>query len=313
MDWIEQYMSLFVGRLSDHSVQLETGLYARTGKPLDRARVLAHLRGDVSLATYLIDDAGRCRFAVFDGDRENDFVLLAGVQLRLRRSNIPAWLERSRRGGHLWVFLAGPVSPSDLRAWLLPFCPAGIEFYPKQAKTAGVGSAIRLPFGIHRRSGRRYSFVEAREDGKWQAVGARISDQVQFLSDQARAICPVIPTSAATPTQKKSFSNSARLTTSAPGQYPTIREWCAAQDPFSLIGRYVDLDSGGRGRCPFGNHHLAGHDDHASFQVYTPGTPGGYCWYCRSWDQGGSVFDFLKLWHGIDARTLWQRIQRGEL
>jgi hypothetical protein len=311
-EWINQYMSLFVGRLSDHSIQLETGLYARAGKPLDRARVLAHLRGEVSLATYLIDDAGLCKFAVMDADSENGFFSLASVQQQLITGNIPAWLERSRRGAHLWIFLARPVTPSLLRAWLLPFCPAGVEFYPKQSASKGYGSAIRLPFGIHRRSGRRYSFVEAHGLDQWQAVGPRVSDQVRFLHDQARAIPPaVIVTSAVADTEKKPFSKSGRPNSPA-SPYATIRDWCAAQDPFTLIGRYVDLDRRGGGRCPFSEHHGPGGDDH-SFQVYIPGTSGGYCWYCYTWEEGGSVFDFLRHYHGLSARDLWQRIQRGGL
>jgi len=313
MDWIDQYMALFVGRRDDHSVQLETGLYARAGLPLDRARVLAHLRGNVSLASYLIDERGLCGRAVMDADEENGFFCLASVQQQLRAGNIPAWLERSRRGAHLWIFTDRPISPALLRAWLLPFCPAGVEFYPKQDQTRGVGSAIRLPFGIHRRSGRRYGFVEASPAGEWHAIGRRISDQVAYLFDQARAIPPAViaTTSAPAREQKKPFSSPGRPH-SPVGEYPDIRAWNAAQNPFTVIGRYVDLDRRGGGRCPFGEHHANGRDDH-SFQVYEPGTPGGYCWYCHTWQAGGSVFDFLRMYHGLTVAEAWARAKRGEL
>jgi hypothetical protein len=314
MDMIEQYMSLFCGRLSDHSVQLETGLYARAGLPLDRARVAAHLRGEVSLATYVLDEHGQCKVAVLDGDKENDFFCLADVQQQLLRADIPAWLERSRRGGHLWVFLAAPAPASIVRAWLLPFCPSGMEFFPKQDVTRGVGSAIRLPFGIHRRSGRRYSFVTRSCDGQWHAVGSRISDQVAFLFDQARAIPPLVApdltiatTSAAAPDrQKKSFSLSSGT------RYASIREWNAAHNPLVEIGRYVDLDRQGAGHCPFGEHHEGGRDHHHSFQVYEPHQAGGYCWLCHAGGVGGSLFDFLARYHGLTAGELWRRIQRGD-
>src|SRR5258708_29593122 len=46
---------------------------------------------------------------------------------------------------------------------------------------------------------------------------------------------------------------------------------------------------------PFSSHHAHGCDTHASFKVYQPGTPGGYCWYCYVWQQGGSAFDFFAL------------------
>lgn len=323
-DWIDCYMDLFCGRLSDHSVQLETGLYARTGLPLDRERVIAHLRGEVSLATYVIDELGDCRFAVFDADDEDTgFSTLVAVQASLWSGGIPSWLECSRRGGHLWVFLDRPVSAALLRAWLLPFCPAGFEFYPKQDQTAGVGSAIRLPFGIHRLSGRRYPFVSCFEDGQWDTLGAQASDQVSFLFSQSRAIVPCWPVVAAETcgpereqtageTQKKPLSMHTSVYAQPAGAYRTIAEWNAAQDPFAVIGRYVDLDHNGGGRCPFGEHHANGHDDY-SFKVYVPRRPGGSCWYCYAWQAGGSVFDFLKLYHNLSASELWQRIQRGEL
>jgi hypothetical protein len=92
-----------------------------------------------------------------------------------------------------------------------------------------------------------------------------------------------------------------------------IREWCAAQDPYRVIGAYVDLNSQGIGQCPFHWHHANGRDTRASFKVYTPGTPGGYSWYCYTWQQGGSVFDFLRYWHNLDAREMWQRLQRNEV
>jgi len=59
----------------------------------------------------------------------------------------------------------GFLLPTDItharRAWLLPFCPAGVEFYPKQeaASWEHPGSLIRLPLGVHLRSGERYPFV----------------------------------------------------------------------------------------------------------------------------------------------------------
>jgi hypothetical protein len=93
----------------------------------------------------------------------------------------------------------------------------------------------------------------------------------------------------------------------------TIREWCAAQDPYCVIGAHVDLNSQGVGQCPFHWHHTSGQDQRPSFKVYTPGTPGGYSWYCYTWQQGGSVFDFLRYWHNLDARELWRRLQRNEV
>jgi len=48
-----------------------------------------------------------------------------------------------------------------VRAWLLPFCPAGVEFYPKQeaASWEHPGSLIRLPWVCICDPGERYPFV----------------------------------------------------------------------------------------------------------------------------------------------------------
>jgi len=31
------------------------------------------------------------------------------------------------------------------------------------------------------------------------------------------------------------------------------------------------------------------------------------------WQRGGNLFDFLLLYYGLDARSLWQRILSGEI
>jgi hypothetical protein len=91
----------------------------------------------------------------------------------------------------------------------------------------------------------------------------------------------------------------------------TISEWCAQQDPLTLIGRYVDLNAQGLGQCPFADHHDHGQDRRRSFKVFTPSSPGGSCWHCYTWGQGGSVFDFLCLYYNLSARELWHRINEG--
>jgi hypothetical protein len=90
----------------------------------------------------------------------------------------------------------------------------------------------------------------------------------------------------------------------------TISTWCAQQDPFSLIGRYVDLNQRGLGHCPFGEHHDDGEDRRRSFKVFEPSTPGA-SWHCYAWGKGGSVFDFLRLYYDLEPRDLWCRIHEG--
>lgn len=305
---LQTYWSLFIGRSNDFAQQRNDGGYWRVGRSLTMTDLANHLDRQWTLGSYVMNEKGRCRFAVFDADSENGLPELRHLQAILARQGIPAYLERSRRGGHLWVFFVEPVPASQVRAWLLPWCPAGVEFYPKQAEGAGYGSLIRLPLGVHLRSGKRYPFVEWRERGP-VPVARSAPATLDWLATIKRAQVPDLqPARPRAPrTQETSFSNSRHTTMLT---FPlTIREWCANQDPYRVIGAYVDLNSQGIGSCPFSWHHTHGRDAHASFKVYTPGTPGGYCWYCYTWQQGGSVFDFLRYWHNLEPREMWKRIQ----
>ena len=309
--YLNAYTRLFVGRTDDYAVQLSTGRYKRVGTPLTQADLYDHLTGRRSYGTYVMDAAGMCRFAVIDADTEDGLARLWQLQDQLATHDIVSYVERSRRGGHLWVFFARPAPASQIRAWLLPFCPSDFEFYPKQDESQGYGSLIRLPLGIHRKSGQRYHFVARRANGLI-ALTVTDEDRATWLASIQRLQVPDLKqaqTSIPQPAHP-SFSPSPQRTTNGPSP---IRQWNAEQDPYQVIGRYVELNSAGVGRCPFGDHHQGGEDRQASFKVYRPGVPGGYCWYCYTWHQGGSVFDFLRYYYDLDARTLWQRIQDEEV
>ena len=126
------FADLFIGRQSDYALQLSTGRYRRVGFPVLLEVVQAHLAGSCTMGTYVMDEKGLCFFAVFDADQENGLLALAELRRRLAAEGIPSYLEQSRRGGHLWVFLDTPTPAWVVRKWLLPWCPAGVEFYPKQ-------------------------------------------------------------------------------------------------------------------------------------------------------------------------------------
>src|SRR6266849_4311571 len=98
-----------IGRRDTHAVQLATGAYARVEKPLRLADLVDHLRGTKTIGTYLIDQVGRCAFAVLDADMENGLAVLASVGRELADQGADLHLERSRRGGHGWLFFKQPV------------------------------------------------------------------------------------------------------------------------------------------------------------------------------------------------------------
>jgi hypothetical protein len=204
-----------------------------------------------------------------------------------------------------------------VRAWLLPFCPEGCEFYPKQeaASMSHPGSLIRLPLGVHLRSGERYPFVTL-VDGQPLPLFSSVVNALSWFETLERATVPSPSTispqrdGARRPTQHNiSFKKTQPTTTVGPTS--TIRDWCASQDPLAVIGRYVSLDDNGMGCCPFGWHHADGGDSHPSFVVYRPTAPDICCWYCHVWQAGGSLFDFLRLYYQLEARDFWQHILSG--
>src|SRR5260221_9447043 len=145
MNTLERFSDTFVSRRNDFALQRSDGGYVRVGRPLVERNVRAHLTGAHTLGSYVIDEHGNCRYAVFDADSNDGLHVLSEVQCQLRAAGTASYLEQSRRGGHLWVFLATPTRASLVRAWLLPSCPAGVEFYPQQDESNGDGSLMRFP------------------------------------------------------------------------------------------------------------------------------------------------------------------------
>jgi hypothetical protein len=280
------------------------------GKPLEVSDLHDHLMGVRTYGSYVMDAGGFCRFAVFDADTLHGLETLWTLQQDFASQGIASHLEASRRGGHLWLFFTMPARASEVRAWLHPFWKEGLELYPKQDEGKGYGSLIRLPLGVHRRSGKRYPFVR-RDPSGIHRVATTIEETLAWLATVERVTVPheQPPMESATP--HTSFSPPPP--SPAPRSPITIRQWCALHDPFDVIGRYVNLSHAGVGRCPFSWHHAGGHDSCASFKVYRPGVAGGYCWYCYAWQQGGSVFDFFRYYYQRDARSLWRDIQQGLL
>jgi hypothetical protein len=312
-----------IGRVNDCVFQLPDGKYVRQGKLIDYDLICQHLMGKLTVGTYVISESNVCNFVVFDHDSSDQMVgllVLLGIQSRLIQAGIISYLERSRRGGHLWVFCV-PTHPALLRAWLLPYCPVDpdLEFYPKQdglSDASPYGACIRVPLGIHRLTGERYRFVSVSAAGQFVDLFTSWREAFAFFAHvhTHRNVPPsglMITESKRSPTDQKKYPSKTLDVGLQIGTTKDIAGWCLMHDPLMVIGRYVDLDGGGRGHCPFGLHHSDGVDSHPSFFVYRPTAPDIKCWYCHAWKQGGSLFDFLKLYYGMSARDLWIALQQG--
>jgi hypothetical protein len=318
----EPFFSCCVGRRDDFAVQHKDGRYFRVGSALTCAELFGHFQGVRTIGTYVIDEQGLCHFAVFDSDAPSGLSDLAGLQQTLSAVGIASHLELSRRGAHLWVFLAQPASPALVRAWLLPFCPAGVEFYPKQDGLSSAcprGSLVRLPLGVHRLTDQRYPFVVVDQQGQIVPVMSSLLDGLSWFARVERVAVPAqvtlsAPNALTSATPTTTTEHTLQKNASPPASHApwlSSRGWCLAHDPLAVIGRYVELDSNGMGCCPFGSHHDDGVDTHPSFHVYRPARGHVGCWYCHTWQEGGSLFDFFRYYYHLDARALWHHILSG--
>src|SRR5437588_1295909 len=182
-----------IGRRNDYALQQGNGRYLRVGSAVTLDALRGHVAGLYTMGSYVIDEQDCCRFAVFDADSLDGLVQLLAVQRRLAADGVASALEGSRRGGHLWVFFAAAVLPGLVRRWLLPYCPAGVEFYPKRewATWEEPGSLVRVPFGVQRLSGRRYPFLVTASSGDRLVAAARsVSESLDWLATIERMRVP---------------------------------------------------------------------------------------------------------------------------
>jgi len=100
----------FVQRRGAHARQLDDGSYVCVHEQLNVGHLFAHLRGEITLGTYLLDQESQARFLVLDADDEQGWERLGHLARALADEDVPAYLEKSRRGGHLWLFLAEAVA-----------------------------------------------------------------------------------------------------------------------------------------------------------------------------------------------------------
>src|SRR5712691_2544420 len=197
----ERYLQLLaarcIGRRNDYALQQENGRYLRVSAAVTLDALRRHVAGVETMGAYVIDEQEACHFAVFDADSLHGLVQLLGVQRRLAADGIDSALEGSRRGGHLRVFFAAPVAPGLVRRWLLPYCPDGVEFYPKRdwATWEEPGSLMRVPFGVHRLTGRRYPFLVAVGSGSGDRLvpaAQSVAASLDWLATIRRVPVPVL-------------------------------------------------------------------------------------------------------------------------
>ena len=186
-DLVKAYWELFVNRLA-YTIQsprphpeTERHYYFRPKKrgepvPLSRETLRGHLQGLLTIGLYAINPkTQRCRWVAIDADYADALDDLLKLQYELRQDGVEAALEKSRRGGHLWIFAERPLLARDCRLYIYNLASRlkvpvkgvgladGIEVFPKQDSVGAgeFGNALRGPLGIHQGTKKRHFFYGA--------------------------------------------------------------------------------------------------------------------------------------------------------
>lgn len=190
-----RFCHIFAGREHVHARQWHDPQrgsgYSPVEQPMTPGLVQAHLDGSITMGIYPVRSDQTVNFFAFDldivkraverarGNREETVRLRrllreTGREMLdvLQAQGVPAILADSGyKGRHLWVFLDEPIS-ADLvrkaaiglsRLLVLPSADFSLEVFPKQGQVSDdqLGNLIKLPLGVHKRSGRRAWFLDA--------------------------------------------------------------------------------------------------------------------------------------------------------
>ena len=183
-----RFVHLFAGREGVHARQWaerdKVG-YSPVHSALTAELAAAHLRGDMTLGSYLVrrdDTAAQLAFdldatkeavrrATGDAARAKDLrrrIHQVGLELLqgLRAAGFdPLLVDSGYKGRHLWCLLPAPEPAGRVRAlgegWARALAPADpelvIEVFPRQDRVppGRLGNLIKLPLGVHLKTGRR--------------------------------------------------------------------------------------------------------------------------------------------------------------
>jgi len=161
----------FYGNPDTYVTQRADGGYHRVSEKYNEKVIQNHLAGKITASFYPLLDK-ETKVIVFDADDpiESEFntvgqrtIELCKILTSERVKYIVEW--SGRRGYHIWVFFDGLVNAKEAFSWaqsvvakVNSFIFGPIEIMPT---TGGLGHAIKLPLGIHRKTGKRSRFVIA--------------------------------------------------------------------------------------------------------------------------------------------------------
>ena len=144
-DAIEEFMELFQGRPDAYG----TWQGGSVKEPTNYKTFARHLYGEELVGIYPLLDNSTVRWGCSDIDVD-EIDLARNLQFALQLKGIPAFLEKTVRGFHVWVFASEPIQAAVMRRAFLSAHEAinlvAKEINPKQEQAKDVGNYVRLPY-----------------------------------------------------------------------------------------------------------------------------------------------------------------------
>jgi hypothetical protein len=256
---IDGYRNRFVNRADTYAQQLPDGSYIRQKEPVSDHIIHQHLEGSITVGLYAVARDNTAKWGVLDADTDDGLARLSHAWLALDKQGIPAHLEQSRRGGHLWLLMEQPIPAEGVRDLLhaAVLDLDELELFPKQDRLDPrrlYGSLVRGPLGTHLKSGRKYPFVDAISlRPVANSVGATVDYLLEAQTVSIAKAAEVVAGAKRTQPPKAPEARSVYEQPSTQERAITPVELAKQRlgDPLSFIGQYTELSATGKGCCPF--------------------------------------------------------------
>jgi hypothetical protein len=190
----DRFIDLFRGRGDCFARQWADKESGKTGyvpvrKPMGHQDLSDHFKGIETCGIYLIDTRGQVRLGVIDADlsaayrekealrknmgaikKESTWMASRIIELSVRAGQRPLVEFSGGKGYHFWYFFDEPQPAGRVKAALTGIANQirndlslfQLEVFPKQDHLSGqgFGNLVKLPLGIHRKTGKRSYFCE---------------------------------------------------------------------------------------------------------------------------------------------------------
>lgn len=172
---------------------------------LTKDHIARHLKGTNTYGVYQLDTESTVKWLCFDVDIEKDSEgTVEQVQQRtlalarlIRRHFGPRFLveQSGSKGYHIWLFFDQPIPAlyaSAVGKYLESTLPSEVgvhvEVFPKQTQVRNFGNLVKIPLGVHKKTGNRCLFVNGAFEPLDDQWGALESVKTVSLEDLQKII-----------------------------------------------------------------------------------------------------------------------------